>query len=177
MPLLIMAIISVFTAGRMARRAPAYLPTPGSLHQVRAAGESSRPPQRIGGLLAVYVVVLGIGLLHGLGLTAGAVIINAMPSHAGLGAPPPWGYIAFYVVSNVILAAYAVVLMRLIVRRRKSAIIHNAAYGILTIIFLVAWHFLGMKSPLGVVVDSVPGIVGILYFALSARVKETLAGS
>ena len=77
MPLLIMAIIAVFTAGRMARRTPAYLPTSGSLHQVRAVGESNRPPQRIGGLL----------------------------------------------------------------------------------------------------VDSVPGIVGILYFARSARVKETLAGS
>ncbi len=37
MPLLITAIIAVFTAGRMARHTPAYLPTSGSLHQVRAA--------------------------------------------------------------------------------------------------------------------------------------------
>ncbi len=177
MPLLIMAIIAVFIAGRMVGRTPEYLPTSSPLHQARAASESNRPPQRVGGLLAVYVVVLGIGFLHGLGLTVAAVIINANPSHAGLSAPLPWGYIAFYVVSNVILAAYAVVLMRLIVKKRKCAITHNAIYGILTIIFLVVWHFLGMKSLLGVVVDSVPGVVGILYFALSARVKETLAGS
>ena len=75
-----------------------------------------------------------------------SVIINANPSHAGLNAPLPWGYIAFYLVSNIILAAYAVVLVRLIVKKRKSAIAHNAVYGILTIIFLAAWHFLGMKS-------------------------------
>ena len=105
-----------------------------------------------------------------------SVIINANPSHAGLNAPLPWGYIAFYLVSNIILAAYAVVLVRLIVKKRKSAIAHNAVYGILTIIFLAAWHFLGMKSLMGTVVDSLPGVVGILYFALSARVKETLAG-
>jgi hypothetical protein len=177
MPLLIIAIVAVFTVGRMVGRTPGYLPTSGPFHQARAASESSRPPQRIGGLLAVYLVVLGIGFLHGLGLTAAAVIINANPSHAGLSAPLPWGYIAIYVVSNVILAAYVVVLMRLIVTKRKSAIVHNAVYAILTIIFLVVWHFLGMKSLMGVVVDSVPGVVGILYLGLSARVKGTLAGS
>jgi hypothetical protein len=176
MPFLIIAIIAVFIAGRMVGLTPAYLRTSGPLHQARAASESNRPPQRIGGLLAVYVVVLVIGFLHGLGLTVASVIINANPSHAGLSAPLPWGHIAFYLVSNVILAAYAVVLVRLIVKKRKSAIAHNAVYGILTIIFLAAWHFLGMKSLTGTVVDSLPGVVGILYFALSARVKETLAG-
>jgi Protein of unknown function (DUF2569) len=175
MPFALIAIIAVLVAGRMVGLTPAQLRTSVSLHQVRATSESHRPPQRIGGLLAVYVVVLVIGFLHGLGLTVASVIINANPSHAGQSAPLPWGYIAFYLVSNVILAAYAVVLVRLIVKKRNSAIVHNAVYGILTITFLAAWHFLGMKSLMGTVVDSLPGVVGILYFALSARVKETLA--
>jgi hypothetical protein len=176
MPFVLMAIIAVFIAGRMVGLTPEYLRTSGLLHQARATSESDRPPQRIGGLLAVYVVVVGIGFLHGLGLTVASVIINANPSPAGLSAPLPWGYVAFYLVGNVILAAYAVVLVRLIAKKRKSAIAHNAVYGILTIIFLAAWHFLGMKSLVGTVVDSLPGVVGILYFALSARVKETLVG-
>jgi hypothetical protein len=176
MPFVLMAIIAVFIAGRMVGLTPEYLRTSGLLHQARGTSESDRPPQRIGGLLAVYVVVVGIGFLHGLGLTVASVIINANPSHAGLSAPLPWGYVAFYLVGNVILAAYAVVLVRLIAKKRKSAIAHNAVYGILTIIFLAAWHFLGMKSLVGTVVDSLPGVVGILYFALSARVKETLVG-
>lgn len=176
MPFVLIAIIAVLVAGRIIGLTPAHLRTSGPLLQARATSESNRQAQRIGGLLAVYVVVLAIGFLHGLGLTVASVIIHANPSHAGLSAPLPWGYIAFYLVSNVILAAYAVVLVRLIVKKRKSAIAHNAVYCILTIIFLAAWHFLGMKSLVGTVVDSLPGVVGILYFALSARVKETLAG-
>lgn len=176
MPFVLIAIIAVLITGRMVGLTPARLRTSGAVHQGRAATESNRAPQRIGGLLAVYVVVLAIGFLHGLGLTVASVIINASPSHAGVSAPVPLGSIAFYLASNVILAAYAVVLVRLIVKKRKSAIAHNAAYGILTIIFLAAWHFLGMKSLTGTVVDSLPGVVGIVYFALSTRVKETLAG-
>ena len=176
MPFVLIAIIAVLVAGRIIGLTPAHLRTSGPFLQARATSESNRPAQRIGGLLAVYVVVLAIGFLHGLGLTVASVIIHANPSQAGLSAPLPWGYIAFYLVSNVILAAYAVVLVRLIVKKRKSAIAHNAVYCILTIIFLAAWHFLGMKSLVGTVVDSLPGVVGILYFALSARVKETLAG-
>jgi hypothetical protein len=144
------------------------------VRQVQAASEHHRPPKRIGGLLVAYVIVLGILFIHGLGLTVAAVVVNANPSLGGLSEPLSWGYIAFYVVTNVILAAYTVVLMRLIFKKRKPAIVHNAVYAILTIIFLVIWHFLGMKSPLGAIIDSVPGLVGMLYFARSTRVKETL---
>jgi hypothetical protein len=142
-------------------------------HQVRGGSERHQP-RRIGGLLAVYLVVLGLVVVHGLGLTVAAVVVNANPSLGGLREPIPWSYIAFYIVTNVIVAAYAVVLMLLIVKKRKRAVVHNAGYAILTIIFLVIWHFLGMKSVLGVVIDSMPGLVGMLYFALSARVRETL---
>ena len=136
--------------------------------------DEDRSARRPGGLLAVYAVVQGILIFHGLGLTIAAVIVNANPSLGGLSEPLPWSYIVFYIATNVILAVYSVVLIRLIFKRRKSAIVHNAVWAILTVIFLVIWHALGMKSLIGVFVDSVPGLVGMLYLALSARAKRTL---
>lgn len=137
--------------------------------------EGDRAARRIGGPLAVYVVVLGILIVHGLGLTVAAVIVNANPSLGDLTEPLPWSYITFYVATNIILAAYSVVLIRLVFKKRKSAIVHNIAWATLTIIFLVIWHVLGMKSLVGVFIDSLPGLVAMLYFALSVRVKRTLA--
>lgn len=135
---------------------------------------TNHEPRRIGGLLAVYLVILAILILHGLVLTVAAVIVNANPSLGGLSEPVPWSYIAFYIVTNAILAVYTVVVMRLIVTKRRSAVTHNAIWAILTVAFLVAWHFLGMKSLVGVFADSAPGLLGVLYLALSPRVKETL---
>ncbi|WP_426247633.1 hypothetical protein [Nocardioides sp. LHG3406-4] len=137
--------------------------------------EADAPPApRVGGLLAAYVVVHAILILHGLGLTLAALIVNAHPSLGGLDEPKPWSHIAFYVATNVVLAVYSAVLIRLILARRRSAIVHNGIWAILTVVFLVTWHVLGMKSQIGVVVDSLPGLVGTLYLARSSRVKKTL---
>lgn len=133
-----------------------------------------QPPRRVGGLLAVYVVALGILIVHGLGLTVAAVIVNANPSLAGLDEPLGWGHIAFYAATNAILIAYTAVVMRAILAHRRSAIVHNAALAVLTVVVLVIWHLLGMKSLIGVVVDSAPGLVGIVYLARSERVAQTL---
>ena len=131
-------------------------------------------PRRVGGLLAVYVVVLGVLIVHGLGLTVAAVIVNANPSLGDLDEPSPWSHIAFYAATNAILVFYTVVVMRLILHKRRSAIPHNAALAVLTTTFLVIWHLLGMKSLIGVIVDSAPGFVGIIYLARSERVTQTL---
>lgn len=131
-------------------------------------------PRPIGGLLAVYVVVLGILIVHGLGLTVAAVIVNANPSLGDLDEPVPWSHIVLYAATNAILMGYTVVVMRGILHRRRSAIIHNAVLALLTTTFLGTWHLLGMKSPIGVVVDSAPGLVGIVYLARSKRAAQTL---
>src|SRR5690606_19318683 len=115
-----------------------------------------RPRPRIGGFLAAYVVVLILLIVHGLGLSVAAIIVNANPSLGGLSAPKPWSHIAYYVVSNVALAAYTVVILWLIVRRRRAAIPHNAIWAVLTVAGLVSWYALGMKSAIGVAIDSVP---------------------
>lgn len=86
----------------------------------------------------------------------------------------PWSHLAFYVVTNVVLAAYSVLIIRLVVRKRRSAIVHNAVWAVSTVVLLVAWHLLGMKSLTGVVVDSVPGLVGVVYLARSSRARRTL---
>lgn len=136
--------------------------------------DHDRVPLRIGGFLAFYLLVLGYLIVHGLGLTIAAIIINANPSLAGVSEPLPWAYIAFYVVTNVILAGYSLLVMRLIIGKRRSAVAHNAIWAILTVVFLVIWHFLGMKSTLGVLIDSLPGLVGTLYLLRSHRVRQTL---
>ncbi|MEV4569392.1 hypothetical protein AB0K12_36985 [Nonomuraea sp. NPDC049419] len=143
-------------------------------YEAEPAAPAGPAPRRVGGLLAAYVVAHGILIVHGLGLALAAVIVNANPALGGLSEPAPWGSIIFYVVSNVFLAAYSVVVMRLILNKRKSAVVNNAVWAISTVVFLLIWYFLGMKSPLGVVIDSLPGLVGMAYLARSRRVKETL---
>ena len=133
-----------------------------------------RPRKRIGGYLAVYVAVLIILIVHGLGLSVAAIIVNANPSLGGLSEAVPWTHIVYYVVSNVALAAYTVLILRLIVQRRVAAIHHNAIWAVLTVAALVSWYALGMKFAIGVVIDSAPGIVGAIYLAKSTRVSRTL---
>jgi hypothetical protein len=72
------------------------------------------------------------------------------------------------------LALYSLLVVWLVLRKRRAAVVHNAVWAVLTVICLVAWHFLGMKSQIGVVVDSLPGLIGVIYFACSKRVKLTL---
>ncbi|PWR10157.1 hypothetical protein DKT68_09760 [Micromonospora acroterricola] len=155
----------------------------GSLHHDHASEDaaaqvparSSAP--RLRGLLVGYVVVLVLLLIHGIGLTIATLVIDANPSLVGMTDLGPESHIVFYVVTNSFLAVYILVLLWLICTRRRAAIVHNYLYCAISIGCLVAWNVLGMKSPVGTVIDSVPSIVGIVYFANSTRVKRTLTRS
>jgi hypothetical protein len=120
------------------------------------------------------VVVLVLLLLHGIGLTIAALVIDANPSLVGMTDLGPASHVVFYVATNCFLAVYVLILLWLIFTKRRAAIVHNYLYCAISIGCLVAWNALGMKSPVGTVVDSLPGVVGILYFANSTRVKRTL---
>ncbi|RLP86010.1 DUF2569 family protein [Micromonospora sp. BL4] len=151
----------------------------GSLHRQSTDNDAPQVPARssalrLGGLLAGYVVVLVLLLIHGIGLTIATLVIDANPSLVGMTELGPESHIVFYVVTNCLLAVYTVVLLWLICTRRRAAIVHNYLYCAISIGCLVAWNVLGMKSPIGTVIDSLPGIVGIVYFANSTRVKRTL---
>jgi hypothetical protein len=130
--------------------------------------------RRLGGLLLGYAVLLAVLLLHGVGLTIAALVVEANPSLVGLTDLGQGSHITFYVVTNVLLAGYLVLLLWLIGTKRRAAIVHNYLYCVFSIGCLVAWHALGMKSTVGTVLDSLPGIAGILYFATSTRVRQTL---
>ena len=130
-------------------------------------------PAGIRGWLLVYVIALGVQALHDLGLTVAALVVHARPHLAGLVSFVPLPSLLVYVVSNLIVVLYTVVLYVLMCTRRKSAIFHNVSCNALAVIFLVCWHFLGMKSSLGTIVDSVPGIVGAWYILASQRVRNT----
>jgi hypothetical protein len=90
--------------------------------------------------------------------------------------PDPGGApaLAFYVASNAVLIAYTVVLVVLIARRRRSAIVHNVVFHALSLIFLVGWHVLAMKSTVGLAIDAVPPVVMTAYILGSRRVRRTL---
>lgn len=104
----------------------------------------------------VYIVVLAILLLHGAELTIASIIIYAHPSAAGLHTFIPLSSLLFYVATNTFLTLYTVALFILIAQRRRSAIIHNILYNVLSVAFLVAWHFAGEKSNIGTFVDAAP---------------------
>jgi hypothetical protein len=127
----------------------------------------------IRGLLALYTVGLAAELAHGLVLTIGSLVIYARPSLAGLQSFIPLWALLIYVVSNLGLVAYGVVLFALMSKERKAAIRHNVLFNALSIAFLVIWFFLSAKSPVGTVVDSLPGLAAIVYFARSRRVRNT----
>jgi hypothetical protein len=148
------------------------------LHEARNA---SRPESvaghrgtlpRIRGLLLVYLVALTFFALHNSVLTIGSIIVYAHASvtghsHVSLGAQ------IFYVASNVALVLYVIYLFTLMSRRRRSAIVNNIIFNILSVVFLVAWHVIGEKSNTGTLVDSIPNLVIVVYFLLSRRVRNT----
>jgi len=127
----------------------------------------------IRGWLLVYMIALAIQLVHGIGLTIGAIIIYSDPSLAGLHTFIPLGALLFYVATNLIAASYAIVLFILMSKHRRSAIANNIVFNILTISFLVSWHILGEKSNVGSVIDVLPGLIGLGYFLASKRVRNT----
>jgi hypothetical protein len=128
------------------------------------------------GWLLIYIVCLVAQLVHDLALTIASVIIYADPSSAGRGSSIPLGALLVYVVSNLGLVAYGVVLLVLMRAKRRAAIANNMLFNALAVVFLMFWFFLGAKSPIGTVVDSLPGLVGIAYFSRSRRVRNTYSG-
>jgi hypothetical protein len=149
------------------------------LNEAHEAGRALQPAGQHGPLPAIrgwvlaYMVVLAYLLLHGAGLTVASIVIYAHPAAAGLHSFVPLSFLLFYVITNVILIFYAVLLFVLMARRRKSAIVNNIVFNILSVVFLVSWHILGEKSNAGTFVDSVPGLAGAAYFLLSRRVRNT----
>jgi hypothetical protein len=126
-------------------------------------GERSRP---LPWHLRVYVVVLFLVIVHAIGLMIAATVITANPSLVP-GSVPGWGEVTLYLVTNMVLVVYGGAVVWLIVKRRRCAIVHNYALCGLTICFHVVWHALGMKSTTGLFVDSMPALVGAIYFATS----------
>jgi Protein of unknown function (DUF2569) len=127
----------------------------------------------ISGWLIVYLVALAGLALHGLELTIASVIIYANPSLAGLTSFVSLPALLLYVIPNVILILYTVVLYVLMFARKRSAIAHNVVFNILSVVVLVGWHVFHMKSTLGTLVDSVPNIVLLIYILRSKRVSRT----
>ncbi|MGH9080001.1 MAG: hypothetical protein ACRDYE_08020 [Acidimicrobiales bacterium] len=121
----------------------------------------------------MFMVGLVTQALHGLGLTAGAIVIFADPGRAGLTSFVPLGALLFYVITNIVIAAYTAVVLALMIRRRRAAIVNCIVLNCLTVVFLSLWHLLGEKSPFGTIVDSLPGLVGLAYILRSRRVRGT----
>ena len=128
---------------------------------------------RLRGLLVVYIAALAVFLLHGTFLTIGSIVVYSDPAAAGLKSYVPFGALLFYVMTNVCLIIYGVVLFALIVQRRRSAIANNVIFNVLAIAFLVAWHIIGEKSNVGTLIDTAPNLLGAIYILLSRRVRRT----
>jgi Protein of unknown function (DUF2569) len=126
------------------------------------------------GLLLLYVVLLVYLLVHGLGLTIASIVTYNNHTDVGTHGLISLNSLLIYVVTNLILAIYTVIILVLIFKKRRAAIINNYVFSVLSILCLVWWHSFGAKSTIGTFIDSLPGIVGIVYFLRSKRVKNTL---
>ncbi len=138
----------------------------------KAAGRGGDLP-RIGGLLRVYFILLTIFAVHNSVLMVGSIIVYARTSANGSHSHVPFGSLVFYVASNLALVLYVIYLFVLMSRRRKSAIMNNVAFNVLSVVFLISWHAIGEKSNTGTIIDSVPNLLIAAYFLLSRRVKNT----
>jgi hypothetical protein len=144
----------------------------GARKPARLVGQRAALP-KVRGWLLVYIAGLAVMLVHGAALTIGSIVIYADPAAAGLHSFVPLGFLLLYVTTNIILIFYAIFLFVMMARRRRSAIMHNIVFNLLSVAFLVTWHVFGEKSNFGTLVDSVPGLVGAAYFMLSRRVRNT----
>jgi Protein of unknown function (DUF2569) len=142
------------------------------ISETRPPGNGAEP---IRGWLIVYLVVLAGLTAHGLALTIASLIIGADPSLAGLTSFVPAPALAFYVVSNAVLILYAALLFVLMSRRKRAAVVHNVVFNVLSVIFLLGWHALHMKSTLGVAIDVIPNLLMTAYILRSKRVRKTLS--
>jgi hypothetical protein len=139
-------------------------------------GERDRraaPPAGLRGWVLVYMVGLALQAVHGLVLTVGAIVIFSHPGLAHLTSFVPLGALLFYVGTNLTVAVYTVKVLQLMARRRGAAIASSIALNCLTVTFLLVWHLLGEKSPLGTIIDIAPGLVGLAYVLCSKRVRAT----
>lgn len=135
--------------------------------------DDGRARPRIQGLLRIYVAAMVFLLLHGALLTVGAIVVYSDPAAAGLHSFVPLSALLFYVMTNVFLILYGVVLFVLMRLHRRSAIVNNVIFNLLSIAFLLAWHLIGEKSNVGTLIDTVPNLLGAGYILLSRRVRST----
>jgi Zn-dependent protease len=127
---------------------------------------------RIRGLLLIYCIALTIFFVHNTFLTIGSIIVYGHSAATGAH-HVPLGSLVYYVISNVAVLVYVIYISVLMRRRRRSAIVHNVIFNLLSAIFLLTWHAIGEKSGTGTIVDSIPNIVIVVYFLLSRRVRKT----
>jgi len=139
----------------------------------RMPHRSTQAPAGIGGWLLIYVVARMGLLLHQLQLTIGAIVIYLDPAVAGLRSFVPLSSLLFYEATNWLLVGLTVVALLLIRRRSRAAIPVNLALSGLWLAGLVVWQFLGLKSPVGTLIDATPALFGLWYFLSSERVRNT----
>jgi hypothetical protein len=127
---------------------------------------------RIRGLLKLYYALLVFFAVHNSALTVGSVMVYVHDSATGrshVSLPS----LIFYVVTNLALILYVIYLFRLMSHRRRSAIINNMVFNLLSVILLLSWHLIGEKSTTGTIADSAPSLVIVAYFLLSRRARRT----
>lgn len=174
MPFVFLIAVAAAGAYLWRTRAQAAAAAHGTSSFAAARSGAARPKLAgIRGWLLVYMVALAAELAHGLALTIGSLVIYAKPSLAGLHSFIPLWALLIYAASNLGLVIYGGVLFALMSKERRSAIRHNLLFNALTIAFLLVWFALSAKSPIGTVVDSLPGLVAIAYFSRSRRVRNT----
>ena len=179
MPLIFLTAAALATVYIVrSRRAEASAGELGVVSQLRGAGSTARTSLiGIRGWLLLYVLGLAAEFAHGLALTIGSLVIYTNPSLVGLHSLIPIWALLIYVGSNLSLVAYGVVLFVLMSRKRKAAILHNILFNTLSIAFLIVWFLLSAKSPVGTVVDALPGLAAIAYFSRSRRVRNTFTAT
>ena len=149
----------------------------GSTAAIRFGSASRTRLVGIRGWLLLYTIALAVELAHGFALTIGSLVIYSKPSLVGLHSFISLWALLFYVASNLGLVAYGIVLFALMARERKAAIANTILFNALSIAFLLVWFFLSAKSPVGTVIDSLPGLAAIAYFSRSRRVRNTFTNA
>src|SRR5579872_2306541 len=89
--------------------------------------EATMTNSRIGlrGWLLAYMVGLTFQAVHNLGLTVGAIVIYAHPALGGMTTHKSIWDLLFYILTNLAIVTYTAVVLLLMIRRRKAAIMHN----------------------------------------------------
>lgn len=90
-------------------------------------------PSDIRGFLQIFMILLIYQLIHGLVLTGGAIIIYNVPSlRASQHFNIPLAALFLYVATNLILASYAIIVLILMFKKKRKAIIN-------TVILCLLW--------------------------------------